>query len=334
MAAIRQMMIVVIGLAASTALGEATLEQPHLGKHATGPRVTAEDLKGRVVLFEYWGVNCGPCVANIPHVTRLQEKYPRSQFLVIANQCQQPGPAEAGKVWRTKSRKDIVTVINHGGLRGAVVNAIPHCLLFDHEGKLVYEGHPSKVDKAVEEAVAKSPGFLAAGHDFQTLRREAMIIGQLRSNLASSLRRVRAAAADESDKGHDDAKFLLQRVTDWATRRHEAIKADPNTDAWQTSEDLKQMIALLRGDELGERFVELDRELKADLKFKEELAAAKMLMKIRVFADKQDVPTDADTPQAKKASASVAQAIDALVKRYPDTAAATEAARIKDELGV
>ena len=41
-------------------------------------------LKGRVVLVEFWGKWCGPCLNFIPELERLQKKYERSGFTVLA----------------------------------------------------------------------------------------------------------------------------------------------------------------------------------------------------------------------------------------------------------
>ena len=35
-----------------------------LGKHLLGPELKTEDLKNRVVLLAFWGVNCPPCLAQ------------------------------------------------------------------------------------------------------------------------------------------------------------------------------------------------------------------------------------------------------------------------------
>ena len=139
----RWLAAVVVMVSATMALAEATLDGVRLGEYATGPKVSVSDLKGRVVLFEYWGVNCGPCLANIPHVTQLQKKYPRDRFIVIANHCQGGSAANAGAVWVAHAHDDIVSVINHGNLPGNGVRGIPYCFLFDATGKLVYKGSPA-----------------------------------------------------------------------------------------------------------------------------------------------------------------------------------------------
>ena len=44
-------------------------------KYIHGPKITASSLKGKVVFFEYWGINCPPCIDSMPHLQELQDKY-------------------------------------------------------------------------------------------------------------------------------------------------------------------------------------------------------------------------------------------------------------------
>ena len=40
-----------------------------------GSELTTDDLKGQVVLLDFWAVWCGPCIATFPHLRDWQEKY-------------------------------------------------------------------------------------------------------------------------------------------------------------------------------------------------------------------------------------------------------------------
>jgi thiol-disulfide isomerase/thioredoxin len=40
-----------------------------------GPLVSLSDLKGKVVLIDFWAVWCGPCVATFPHLIDWQKEY-------------------------------------------------------------------------------------------------------------------------------------------------------------------------------------------------------------------------------------------------------------------
>jgi thiol-disulfide isomerase/thioredoxin len=48
-----------------------------------GSPMTAEDLKGKVILLDFWAVWCGPCRATFPHLTEWHEKFSKDGLVVI-----------------------------------------------------------------------------------------------------------------------------------------------------------------------------------------------------------------------------------------------------------
>lgn len=48
-----------------------------------GNSISLSDYRGQVVLVDFWGVSCGPCVGEIPHIQSVYEKYKSQGFDVI-----------------------------------------------------------------------------------------------------------------------------------------------------------------------------------------------------------------------------------------------------------
>jgi thiol-disulfide isomerase/thioredoxin/predicted negative regulator of RcsB-dependent stress response len=49
-----------------------------------GDRIALSDLKGKIVLIDFWGSWCKPCVAAVPGLTRLAKKYASDQMIFIS----------------------------------------------------------------------------------------------------------------------------------------------------------------------------------------------------------------------------------------------------------
>jgi thiol-disulfide isomerase/thioredoxin len=52
-----------------------------------GTTINVEDLRGKVVLVNFWATTCGPCRAKFPSMKKLYEKYKPQGFEIIAFSC-------------------------------------------------------------------------------------------------------------------------------------------------------------------------------------------------------------------------------------------------------
>lgn len=71
-----------------------------------GDPLTAEDLKGKVVLLDFWAVWCGPCIATFPHLREWNEKYAEKGLTVIGltNYYNYSWDEEAGRASRSDDK--------------------------------------------------------------------------------------------------------------------------------------------------------------------------------------------------------------------------------------
>lgn len=135
-----------------------TLEGVNLGSHVLGPEMTADDLKGKVVVMEYWGDRCPPCIRAIPGLVEMRGEYDTEKLAIIANQVWTKDAAQTQKAWEGAGGDASITVVNHGGLKGAEVRGVPHAFVMDHNGKMIWRGHPA--NKEMKEVVANAVAAL------------------------------------------------------------------------------------------------------------------------------------------------------------------------------
>ena len=58
-----------------------------------GEMVALSDLRGKVILLNFWATWCGPCRVEMPAMERLYRAYPRTDFEILAVSTDAQGPA-------------------------------------------------------------------------------------------------------------------------------------------------------------------------------------------------------------------------------------------------
>lgn len=150
------MLVVLLGLVSFDA---AAAEYQGLAEknHIVGSKITAADLEGKVVFVEYWGLQCPPCRAAMPHLQQIWEKHGSSgKFMMFGSHLQ--GRNE--KAIKDFVEKNKVTFPIYQGVSvvGAPVQGgIPHAVLIDHTGKVVKAAHPSQLYGLVDDLVKAAP---------------------------------------------------------------------------------------------------------------------------------------------------------------------------------
>ena len=124
-------------------------------KDLNGNDLSLEQYHGTVVLLDFWAVWCGPCIAEMPNVKQVYEKYKDNNFQIIGISLDQ----SRDKLVDYLEKEGITwpQVFDGNGWENQVaqmygISAIPHMYLIDGEGmvrKSGVRGH------ALEPAVAE-----------------------------------------------------------------------------------------------------------------------------------------------------------------------------------
>lgn len=94
---------------ASPAVGK-PLELTHLNPLTAGTeRLTADDLRGKVTIVNFWGYWCGPCIQELPELLELRQSLrAHDDFLFVSVACH-PTPTGEMRVLRERTH----TLLDH-----------------------------------------------------------------------------------------------------------------------------------------------------------------------------------------------------------------------------
>ena len=127
---------------------------------ASGNRQTLGELKGKVVILDFWATYCPPCLEEIPHLAKLQNKHQDLQVIGLNIGGDEDKPKIPAFVEKLKMNyplgypQDELTDFLFGG-----DDRIPQTFVFDKNGRLVKKlvgfdaPTKSELDAAVRQAL-------------------------------------------------------------------------------------------------------------------------------------------------------------------------------------
>ncbi len=137
---------------AESTVAKVNLSEFKFGKTLSGDEVTAESLKGNPVIVEFWGVNCGPCLAAMPTFNALAKRHESKGLKIVGAESQNSSEEDVAKIVKSLKIKFPVTA---GASHPLKFSGIPHSAVFAADGTMLFEGHPSdkEFDRAVKDAL-------------------------------------------------------------------------------------------------------------------------------------------------------------------------------------
>jgi thiol-disulfide isomerase/thioredoxin len=121
--------------------------------------------KDKIYVVEFWATWCGPCVAAIPHVTDLQEKYAKDNVIVIGQNVwerdaslPEPFVQKMGDKMKYRVRLDDPTG-NDGQMaktwmQAAGQGGIPCSFVVGKDSKIAWIGHPMQLEPILKQVIA------------------------------------------------------------------------------------------------------------------------------------------------------------------------------------
>ncbi|MAE65674.1 MAG: hypothetical protein CMJ18_15505 [Phycisphaeraceae bacterium] len=123
-------------------------------RHLVNTKIRSlDELRGRVILYEFFATWCGPSRATLPKLHQLLKSYGEKGFSVVGVTREALPQVD---LWvRSNQTRIIVAVEPTGKSQQAYgFRATPSCALVGPEGKLLWTGHPNRLDnKLLERAL-------------------------------------------------------------------------------------------------------------------------------------------------------------------------------------
>jgi thiol-disulfide isomerase/thioredoxin len=279
--------------AATAAVGPGNIA-PEIDSHQAFNAPSAKGIslaqyRGRVVFIDFWATWCGPCVASIPHMIDLHNKY-ASRGLVIIGQTDGSSRNLASFI-KAKKIPYVISVGKRMAPPAYNVRGIPHGVLINGNGKVTWVGHPAGLRGNTIEAALKtvSPAAMKGYPAFETPSANRTV-RSIQKSIASGkigyglikLRKIMADAKNVEDVAA--AEPVIKVVEAWyATKNTGAQKLEADGDIYGAWQVYALVAKTLWGTEEGTAASSKEKELKANEAYRIGMAYARLVAKLQRY---------------------------------------------------
>lgn len=167
----------------------------------TAKPISIKDLKGKIVLLDFWTLCCINCIHTLPDLAKLEKKYANELVVIGVHSAKFENEKETESIRKAISRYEIKhPVVNDANMkiwRTYGVNSWPTLVLLDSEGNFVAKGSGEGLHDAVDLAIAK---LVKSGRENKTLNEKPIDFGQTVEKASSPLYFPGKVLADAESK--------------------------------------------------------------------------------------------------------------------------------------
>jgi len=128
-----------------------------LKTYADNKMLQLHELKGNVILIDFWIKNCGPCILSVPHLNELKEKFKNQNLKIISINAYD---SKEEVQWFYEKHKINYTVLLNGKdiAEQYGVSGFPAFFIIDKSGKIIFSqaGFNDSDQSAIESIIKKS----------------------------------------------------------------------------------------------------------------------------------------------------------------------------------
>jgi peroxiredoxin len=129
-------------------------------KTIAGETVKLQDLRGKVVLLDFWASWCGPCMMAMPEIEKIHQEFAGQSVMVIG--VNQRDDAEAAQEAVESKAITFIQILDTDGSVGDAfgVTGIPQTVLIDAEGRIqrIHQGYSGVMAQELTADIEKLLG--------------------------------------------------------------------------------------------------------------------------------------------------------------------------------
>jgi peroxiredoxin len=120
-----------------------------------GPNLRLAEQRGQVVMVNFWATWCGPCRQEMPHLSRLYERYRSAGFVLLGVNVDDDPRAAAELAAKLGVKFPVLLDTDKTVSRTYDMSAMPATLLIDRDGRVrhIHRGHHEGAERTYEEQV-------------------------------------------------------------------------------------------------------------------------------------------------------------------------------------
>ena len=219
----------------------------------SGPKISAADLAGKVVMVDQWGINCPPCRALLPAMQKLWNANKSKPFMLIGAHCQGRNPEKVKEL--VDANKLTYPIYDWAGLEDPPSSGggLPFMYVVDHRGKVVYSGRShEEAEAAVQKAIAAVGAMptLCGGVTLQAFKsmEKSLVLGKPVKAQVKQLNAVvkkgeTKSATAVQQKQAEEAKAILAAIEEAKTDIKGEIESKRESDPEEAYKLAKAYVA-------------------------------------------------------------------------------------------
>lgn len=188
------------------------------------PHIT-EFEPGKVYMVEFWATWCGPCIASMPHISELQDKYADQGLQIISVSDEDTATVEEF-LQRNVQGDDEMTYaqltsnyclttdpdqsVNEAYMQAALQNGIPTAFLVGKTGQIEWIGHPMTVEEPLSSIIGDQWDREAFAASFRPQQEFQWLLSQLGSKMQAGKTDEVITALDDAIGRFEDPRMVEQ----------------------------------------------------------------------------------------------------------------------------